>query len=80
MYAKVKLPDKFVKGDCEHCPLCVYHPQINETYDIEGYVRDDGVEDWDECIIKECTENDPYSNVYGTIDEPEENCPIEIVK
>ena len=78
MYAKVKLPDGFVKGDCENCPLCAYHPSIDDTYDDDGYCNDDGFQDWDECLIKECTEDDPYSNVCGNKEYPQDDCPMEI--
>lgn len=79
MYAKINLPDGFIKGDCEHCPVCTYHPSIDDTYDDDGYCNDDGFQDWDECLIKECTEDDPYSNVYGNKDCLQENCPMEII-
>lgn len=80
MYAKVKLPDGFIKGDCENCPLCTYHPEIDDTYDDDGYCNDDGFQDWNECLIKECTEDDPYNNVDGTKDYPQDNCPMEIIE
>lgn len=78
MYAKVKLPDEFVKGDCENCPLCVYHAPIDDTYDLDGYSNDDGFQDWNECLIKVCNADYPCSNVDGTKDCPQEDCPMEI--
>jgi hypothetical protein len=42
MYAKVKLPDDFVKGDCEHCPLCINEKDINS----------DAIENFKMCLIE----------------------------
>ena len=73
MYAKVKLPDEFVKGDCEHCPFCIDHYPILETYDTE--------EEWHECIFKHCITNSiVYSDVSGTADSPQKDCKLKIVK
>ena len=78
-YAKILLPDNFIQGDCEHCPLCFYHPLIDSTYEDDGFYNDDEMDEWYECTIKECTEDDPYNNVYGTHNNLEENCPLEIM-
>lgn len=80
MYAKVKLPDGFIKGDCENCPLCSYNPAIDDTYDDDGYCNDDGFQDWNGCLIKEWTEDNSYDEVDGTKDYPQDDCPMEIVK
>jgi hypothetical protein len=79
MYAKVKLPNGFVKGDCEHCPLCIYREGIEDTYDEYGYSNDDGFQDWNECLITEGAENDPYNNVDGTKEYPQEDCRLNII-
>ena len=80
MYAKVKLPDGFINGDCENCPLCSYNPAIDDTYDDDGYCNDDGLQDWNGCLIKEWTEDNSYDEVDGTKDYPQDDCPMEIVK
>ena len=80
MYAKVKLPDGFIKGDCENFPLCSYNPAIDDTYDDDGYCNDDGFQDWNGCLIKEWTEDNSYDEVDGTKDHPQDDCPMEIVK
>lgn len=60
----MKLPDNFVKGDCEHCPLCINEKNINS----------DAIENFKMCLIEK------YLAIYGTKKHLQEDCSMKIIK